>query len=261
MATTESLMLAFGDPQDLQDLFAKINAQCKLDKQSLNKLAIIELDEQTDKWAPRFRIDFDTKYYELRLDLIVIDTAHLAADQIDVEALQSRFSSLEGFIIYSNEQNEQCLLGNDLKQLLKSLLNLNNNCFQTLIRNSATHLHAHELIEEFDDLIEFNLSEVDDEGHSDLNEFINCLFVHDWQEIKLKEPAKPAEAASKQPDDDNEEDEPDNFNFEDMLMNLGELKSKAASLSFEERKKYAEDIVLKFWETMGGDESEIAELD
>ena len=96
---------------------------------------------------------------------------------------------------------------------------------------------------------------------ADFYSCINCLFVHDWQEIKLKEPAKPAEAASKQPDDDNEEDEPDNFNFEDMLMNLGELKSKAASLSFEERKKYAEDIVLKFWETMGGDESEIAELD
>ena len=259
-------MLAVGDLHDLQELFAKINAECKQDKQSANKLAIIELDEQTDKWAPRFRIDFDTKYYELQLSLIVIDTTNLAVDQVDFKALETRFSSLEGFIIYSNEQNEQCLLGKDFRQFLKSLLNLNNNCFQTLIRNSVTHLHAHELIEDFDDLIEINLSEVgSDEGYSDLNEFINCLFVHGWQELKLKEPTEPAEAVSKQPDNDDnngdKEEEPDNFNFEDMLMNLSELKSKAASLGFEERKKYAEDIVLKFWESMGGDKSEIDDLD
>ena len=101
-------------------MFAKINAECKQDKQSANKLAIIELDEQSDKWAPKYRIDFDTKYYELQLSLIIIETTNLAFDQIDFKALETRFSSLKGLIIYSNEQNEQCLLGKDFRQFIKS---------------------------------------------------------------------------------------------------------------------------------------------
>ena len=43
-------------------------------------------------------------------------------------------------------------------------------------------------------------------------------------------------------------------------MNLNEYKSKAEGLDFEERKKYAENIVLKFWESIGGDADEIGDL-
>ena len=44
-------------------------------------------------------------------------------------------------------------------------------------------------------------------------------------------------------------------------MNLNDMRSKASSLSFEDRKKYAETVVKNFWQSMGGDENEIADLD
>ena len=52
----------------------------------------------------------------------------------------------------------------------------------------------------------------------------------------------------------------DPFNFEDLLMNLTDYKTKAEGLDFEERKKFAENVVLKFWESIGGDENEIGDL-
>ncbi len=58
------------------------------------------------------------------------------------------------------------------------------------------------------------------------------------------------------PDDNNK----DAFNFEDLLMNLTDYKSKAAELEFDDRKKFAEDIVLKFWNAIGGDKEEIEGL-
>lgn len=47
------------------------------------------------------------------------------------------------------------------------------------------------------------------------------------------------------------------FNFEDLLTNLSEYKAKAEELGFEERKRFAEDVVLKFWKSIGGDQDEI----
>ena len=45
-----------------------------------------------------------------------------------------------------------------------------------------------------------------------------------------------------------------------MLMNLSDYKSKASGLEFEDRKKFAEDIVLKFWNAISGDKDEISGL-
>lgn len=49
--------------------------------------------------------------------------------------------------------------------------------------------------------------------------------------------------------------------FEALFQQFQHLKEKAKNLPPEERKAYAEKVVLAFWKAMGGDEDEIAGLD
>lgn len=115
-----------------------------------------------------------------------------------------------------------------------------------------------------------------------LDELINCIFVHPWSDIVLRDekttPFIPLGETSiitgnnllvdaVAGDDENAEkvgeapkSEEDAFNFEDLLMNLTDYKAQADNLDFEDRKKYAESIVLKFWESIGGDKEEIGDL-
>lgn len=39
------------------------------------------------------------------------------------------------------------------------------------------------------------------------------------------------------------------------------MRAKAENMSAEDRKKYAERVVLNFWKSIGGDENEIENLD
>lgn len=124
-----------------------------------------------------------------------------------------------------------------------------------------------------------DVKENDEDSYTDLDEFINCIFVHSWSNIELKSEKNEAGSLKKininanevnkaesstddeKPEKTVEEDsDKDAFNFEDMLMNLSDYKSKASGLEFDERKKFAEDIVLKFWDAIGGDRDEIAGL-
>lgn len=113
-----------------------------------------------------------------------------------------------------------------------------------------------------------------------LDELINCIFVHPWSDIVLRDenttPFIPLGETSVITgnnllveavvggDDENQggapKSEEDAFNFEDLLMNLTDYKAQADNLDFEERKKYAENIVLKFWESIGGDKEEVGDL-
>jgi hypothetical protein len=61
-------------------------------------------------------------------------------------------------------------------------------------------------------------------------------------------------AASKERESDKEEVDDD---FESLLTNLSEMRNKAANMSEEERKTYAEDVVKKFWKAIGGDEEDL----
>jgi hypothetical protein len=79
-------------------------------------------------------------------------------------------------------------------------------------------------------------------------------------EMKLNENESTASKSDASIDED-KYDEESEFNFENLIMNLGEIKSKANDMSFEERKKYAENVVMNFWRSIGGDEKEIAGLD
>jgi hypothetical protein len=46
-----------------------------------------------------------------------------------------------------------------------------------------------------------------------------------------------------------------------MLFNLKEMREKSMQLNGEERKNYAQKVVVDFWRALGGDEEEIKNLD
>ena len=99
----------------------------------------------------------------------------------------------------------------------------------------------------------------DDDESEAICELIDCLFVHQWPKMSLKLEQKPnIDQDLKQYDND---DEDDNDEFDYILSNLNDLKEKATQLSFEERKKFAEEIAVKFWKSIGGQDDEINGLE
>ena len=113
------------------------------------------------------------------------------------------------------------------------------------------------------------------DSFSGLDELINCILVHPWSDIVLKDEKSASIATSKREEEavkslldaseeaaktDAPKSEDDAFNFEELLTNLSDYKTQADTLDFEERKKFAENIVLKFWESIGGDKDEIGDL-
>jgi hypothetical protein len=99
-----------------------------------------------------------------------------------------------------------------------------------------------------------------------LDELVNSIFVHPWSEMVLKsssggvQEAVGSVATSVATAEGEEAADEGAFNFEEMLMNLNEYKAKADGLEFEERKKFAEDVVRKFWASIGGDDEELNDL-
>lgn len=56
------------------------------------------------------------------------------------------------------------------------------------------------------------------------------------------------------------EENRDEESFEKLFEKLKLMKEKAETMPLEERKKYAEQIAVQFWQAIGGDEDEIAGL-
>jgi hypothetical protein len=123
----------------------------------------------------------------------------------------------------------------------------------------------------------------DEDNFSEFDELINSLFVHPWHGIGLdtKETISSMDIvaqASAAPFNEEtvniieqaiincenqevEEGNMENFNFENLLLNLQDMKEKALNMNFDDRKKYAEQVVLNFWKSMGGNPDEIEDLD
>jgi hypothetical protein len=112
---------------------------------------------------------------------------------------------------------------------------------------------------------------------SSFDELINCLLVHDWRSMCLKSEnktktqtvvkqeelskteakmANQTASASKEKESASDEEKLAD-DFDSLLTNLSEMRNKAASMSEEERKTYAEDVVKKFWKAIGGDEEDL----
>lgn len=240
----QSQIVAFGDINSYKQLFNRINEKFN-STQLANTLQIVECNQN-------YQLKIKTKYYDL--DSLLVVKPFDCIDGIEQQFLEGVFILLDNTSSY--HKNE----------IINQLFEQNEMCFKAIIY-SVKNEQITELTEKFDDLIQIELdlsnqTNDDQEKFDGLDEFVNSLFVHTWFNMELKsepktEPIKPhKEEALKE--DENSDDE--NFNFESMISNLSEMRDKANGLSFEERKLYAENIVKKFWLTIGGNEEEIDDL-
>ncbi len=270
---SQSNILALGDLNAYRKLFNRINEKFGSNLLA-NNLNIIETSTSCV-----FQLSIKTKYYSLVSKLTVISSEDIQLKDPE---------DLEGVFICLNKTDEFFYLKNES---IQKLLAENKTCYKALIF-SQKWLEITNLTKDLDDLIQIEIdlnrysdlnqptelvknaeTEQDDneEDFNELDEFVNSLFVHSWPHIKLENSPKQSKEAEKYQDkdhkvvDDNEsgeEDaaEEDNFNFENLISNLSEIKAKASGMSFEERKLYAEAVVTKFWRSIGGDEDEIEDF-
>jgi hypothetical protein len=206
--------------------------------------------------------------------------------------------SIESFvksIKLMNNNDEERPAGDDVTQLEMNP-NARLNLFITSNLSAESELIAQSLLEKYDDQNDYLELNVDLEGSqsrevtqedddsedqdefTDLDELINCLFVHSWSGLELVEQPAKSEASQRvvatatdlnkakvdEKDEDLDDESADtlaDFGFENLLINLSEMKEKADGMSFDERKKYAEQVVVNFWKSIGGDMDEISGLD
>lgn len=250
---------AIGSSDSYKSLFSRINSEFKSNSKyidSPNKLNI--LDSSSERAA--YTLQITTKYYDLDLDLVVLSPEDCASKLETV--------NLEGILLFLNKESPN----QNATEFLLKIFDENFEIFKSIIRDGSNFEEVIENFKSIEDVIQINLTEDpsendDNEVFSDLDELINSIFVHSWSNIELKdEKSNVKTSVADEIELKNETKEAvaagneDAFNFEELLMNLGGYKAKAEDLEFEERKKFAEDVVLKFWKSIGGDEDEINDL-
>ena len=291
----KSKILAVGELCLYASLFKKINSEFLINptytKNKSNKISIADAN------ANIFEMQITTKYYDLDVAIEVVSVSEL---ETKFGSLNEKVDDhiIEGvFVLVSQNSPYESL---SKVEPLQAYLKANENCLSVLITLEAHESDAEcvkKILDTCENLVEIkiNLSEEtlqlentedgeDESEFTDLDELINLIFVQSWSNMSLKsektvtkkEPTiepetntnsnvsaqpKVLETTSKATGDDGDDDDDNEFNFENLIMNLNEMRSKASNLSFEERKKYAENVVKNFWQTMGGDESELADLD
>lgn len=255
--SNQSQIVALGDINSYRQLFEKINTKYESASNSLTIRS--KLEETTLKNC--FQIRIRTKYYDLDSDLVVISTTEEVSNLDDVE-------DLEGVFILLNSNDEIYYFQNDS---IRKLLNENEACFKAVLFNATTNDEIRDLVDTYENLICVDLKpnesdqDESDQDFDGLDEFVNSLFVHSWPNLKMKSASnvnKQSNGEDKTEENlgDEDEDDEENFNFEHMISNLAEMRDKASAMSFEERKLYAEDMVKKFWRSIGGNEDEISDL-
>jgi hypothetical protein len=275
-------ILAIGDDlnstfnkNNLNNLFQFINREFETNlkyKNGLNQIKFIKEDiTPTTTIAADddslLNLKINTKYYDLngRVKLIDINNNDFQIDSIECLII----------VLTSTLQIDQ-----NLNDKIEKVLAQNGDCLKLIIHyqkdqkdqkdQKLDSIQTNKIRDKFEDFVEiflFNKNDQndneseDDDDFDSLDELFNTLFVHNWSNIQLKETNKPQKTEKDHKDQkekvEEEEEGEDNFDFEHLLMNLQDIRSKGETMTFEERKKYAEDVVKKFWTSIGGEEDEI----
>lgn len=273
-------LIGLGDFEFLKKLIDKINEEFKSNSKYKNSLNSIDIASTSESDNRLFEIKIDTKYYNLRCELVLV-----AFESLD--ALKLNKNEIEGIVVVLSKSTSPLSLANleRLKEFnagLNLLIwnDLSDEAIKKSLKDEVEKNLSEELIElEFkNNLVEqTSLSGDEDEDEfSELDELINCLLVHNWLNMSLKvtltenkearvEAKKPEVAEEVEPtepeDDDGGGGVCSEFDVESLIANLSEMRTKAGEMSFEERKVYAEKVVMNFWKSIGGDENEIGNLD
>lgn len=280
-STNVSNILGFGNLDLFKSLINKINNEFKTNETYKNSLNQIEIVQTNATDSCMFKIKINTKYYDLDLNLELISTD---LDENDLKLKLDKYlsnrddlvkSSIQGILILVDKEKFDFVSSN----LFESVLNKNNenddssSCLNILILNEFDKLINEKVelfLDKYEDFVSIKLNlnedtkEEQDDEFSGLDELINSFLVHSWTDMILKSDKKSQK--SEQGEENNESEDENglneaDFNFENLLMNLKEIREKATNLSFDERKKYAEEVAINFWKSIGGDSEELGDLD
>jgi hypothetical protein len=272
-------LLAFGDSNSFKSLFNQIKNQLltnKLYKNSQNQIEFIS------SLNDNYSIKINTKYYDIELNVEFISSV------LELESSKNH-QNLEAIFVFVDKNSSESFQQN---KSFERLVENSQNKLNILLSDNQLDKHIRdEFIKKYEDFVDLNINlnknqemkveaeeENDQDEYSDLDELINSIFVHSWSTMNLKDVNNKANSrdSDKKVSENNEENEAssskekklediDNdlneLDFENLIMNLKDIRKKADNLSFDERKKYAENIVMNFWKSIGGNEEEIAGLD
>jgi hypothetical protein len=96
---------------------------------------------------------------------------------------------------------------------------------------------------------------VNDEDENGVDELLNALYCHEWSCMNKNENKSTSLAAAPANSTNENVDE-----FENILLNLQDFRLKASKLETNQRKVFAQEIVTKFWNSIGGDGEELEGL-
>ncbi|KAF6211761.1 hypothetical protein GE061_012276 [Apolygus lucorum] len=195
--------------------------------------------------------DINNKYYEATVNVFVVGRGELNRLENDVN-----FGEAGGLVLYYDGNFQKC--SGDLKSVLDAARNLDADikllvcdcCSSDDSRTSAEEWAVQEGFE--------HLEIAGDEGDSD--RLKQALEAHLWPNMitkpiaTIKPPEKPKRKPIKKPKEDDSDD------FSTLFEQLVSMKEQAAGLPAEERKNFAEQVVLAYWRSIGGDEEELLDI-
>ncbi|CAF0742956.1 unnamed protein product [Brachionus calyciflorus] len=256
-------VLCFGSEEQCSILFNKISNY----KNPSNKFKIDKLDNFF------YNLQIDTKYYDLNLQIEVVPIEQVSTRVDSVLSNEFLLNQIQSIFVLIDAKNSN--ITQKIENLSKKLdeLNEDNSCLNILIANDEfRNEEVEKFLENNENFVKIKLNndenlsdDVEKEPFSDFDELINCILVHSWEGMVLKTDKKASKNTKKinksnnQVSNDEDLDEPDS-DLDNLMMNLKEIREQSLKLDFNERKKYAENVTLNFWKSIGGDPDEIKDL-
>ncbi|BET01165.1 alpha- and gamma-adaptin Hypothetical protein protein [Nesidiocoris tenuis] len=190
--------------------------------------------------------NINTKYYTADVKLVLASESEL--DDVSTE------NQIDGMVIYYNGNFDES------SQQLKSVLGKLNNddvgvkllvCDECSSDSSRTNAVTWCLEESYEHL---ELS--GPEG--DRDRLRQALEANTWSNLVPKHTKKSKKPKGGQNAESAPADELDDFAA--LFGQLATIKEQTSCLSTDERKKFAEQVVLAYWKSIGGDEEELLDL-
>lgn len=227
----------------------------------------------------------DTKYYEADVTLSALKTKTLCSPEFA--------RSVHGFIIYFDSEKPSCLRNieewllflNDYEAEVKILacMQCSDGAKDVISKREIQEWcleKGFELVE-LNPVCEENDTEMDCFETTGVKRICQALHAHVWPNLVMKDRKEPTDMSGLlhggrcESTGANYEDmscvlTPDNIepsleeiiaqndvDFCSLFSQFASMKDKAANMPSEERKKFAEKLVLSYWNAIGGDEDEI----
>ncbi|KAK0164810.1 hypothetical protein PV328_003384 [Microctonus aethiopoides] len=240
------------------------------------------------KDAKYFAWDIDNKYYSAQVMIYAIDNLEIP--------LEINIDRIEAVVLHYTPKEKELLILDEYLPLIQSLTDADvfllaceafpdaNNRDNTL---EWCHVHKFELID-MGPLESIDLAEEMEQEKHGIERIIEALHTHSWPNRILKGLPNGRISTSNESDVTKIEDQlesirlgssrsgtehllmdsvldgimgEENADFGELFSQLIAMKEHAASLSPSSRRTAAEQLVTAFWKSLGGDSSEIADLD